>query len=131
MKQVMPGRVPSKIGFAGSIVFIILALLMLILINSQFSEHGEGGTFIHLVFMLVGVVIVVGGIGSAIYSYKNAFSEKRISEYDIVEQSEEDESIKGVRNEKSDRGSTNYCPYCGNPVKETFLFCPNCGERIK
>jgi len=48
--------------------------------------------------------------------------------YDIVDESEEDEIIERKIN---DTGALNYCPYCGNPVKESFSFCPKCGKKIK
>ncbi|ADR18760.1 zinc ribbon domain-containing protein [Calditerrivibrio nitroreducens] len=119
MKQVKQGRVPSKIEFFSSIAAIIFAIFWII------GAVEIGAPF---VFPLFGIVFIIIGIAYARYSYKNAFGEKRFSEYDIVDESEEDEIIK---REMNDTGALNYCPYCGNPVKESFSFCPKCGKKIK
>ncbi|BCB96035.1 hypothetical protein JZK55_09570 [Dissulfurispira thermophila] len=122
MKQVKPGRVPSLMEFIGSIIAILFGI---------FWTIGAISLEAPFVFPLFGFVFIIAGIGMAVYHYNNAFGKRRISEYDIIDTSEEDETIKQIRDEKDDVETAGYCPYCGNPVKEVFLFCPKCGRRIK
>ncbi len=117
MRQIKPGHVPSKIGFFSSIAAIIFAIFWIL------GAVEIGAPF---VFPLFGIVFIIIGIAYARYSYKNAFGEKLISVYDIVDYSEENEIIERKIN---DTGVINYSPYCGNPVKESFSFCPKCGKK--
>lgn len=124
MKQVKPGRVPSLIGFIGSIIVIIFGIFWTGLAVSLAASHGGDPP---IVFIIFGIVFIMAGIGSAIYNYKNAFGKNRISEYDIVEPGEEDISERlGASS-----SSLNYCPYCGSSIDEDFSFCPKCGKKLK
>lgn len=131
MIHIKPGRVPSRMGFIGSLIAIIFGIFWLILANSLFVSGGESGSPQHLFFMFFGAIFIIAGIINAIYSYKNAFGQKRISEYDIVDPSEEKNFDTLSEDRKLLSGSFNYCPYCGNPIERTFSFCPGCGKKLK
>ena len=121
MKQVKPGRVPSLMEFVGSIVAIIGGMVWTV----AAANMGAPG-----IFPLFGVVFVLAGIGMAVYHYINAFGQKRFSEYDIVDPSEEG-SPDLSRSGKNLSGNSNYCPYCGRPLEASFSFCPTCGKKLK
>jgi hypothetical protein len=121
MKQVKPGRIPSLMEFVSSIIAIIGGIVWTVAAVTMEAP---------VVFPLFGIVFVLAGIGMAVYHYINAFGHKRISEYDIVDPSEEgspDISLGG----KTLSGNPNYCPYCGRPLEASFLFCPKCGKKLK
>ncbi|HON58848.1 MAG TPA: zinc-ribbon domain-containing protein [Smithella sp.] len=121
MKQVKPGRIPSLMDFVGSIIAVIGGIVWTVAAAAMGAPA---------VFPLFGVVFVLAGIGMAVYNYINAFGSKRISEYDIVDPSEEgtpDLSVGGRRLS----GDSNYCPYCGRPLDSSFSFCPKCGKKLK
>lgn len=45
---------------------------------------------------------------------------------------EDDESVNNRETGRDEAGAGyNYCPFCGNPLKEGFSYCPGCGKRLR
>ncbi len=131
MKSIKPGRAPSFIGFAGSILTVVFGLFWLMLVNYLFEENNESGTLPYFFFILFGIGFVIVGIGMAIYNYKNTFSKNRFSVLDIEDSSEEGKPSDSETPKNSLSDSLNYCPYCGNPIEKSFSFCPKCGKKLR
>lgn len=120
MKQVKPGRIPSLMEFIGSVVGIVFGIIWTV------AAAAIGAP---VVFPIFGVVFVLAAIGMAVYHYNNAFGSKRISEYDIVDPSEEGSpDISLGRRTLSEQ--SNFCPYCGTSLDASFSFCPKCGKKV-
>lgn len=90
------------------------------------------------IFPLFGVVFVIIAVVIAIYNFKNATSKKRYSEYDIVDGNEESDPLNerfghtAYREEStgSFEGNDLFCPYCGAPAEDDYLFCKKCGKQL-
>ena len=76
MKSIKPGRGPSAMGAMGSIVAAVFGLIW----TGAAVSMGAP-----IFFPLFGVVFVIMGIVQAVYNFKNATSENRYSEFDIVD----------------------------------------------
>jgi hypothetical protein len=63
-------------------------------------------------FMLLWVVIGLGGAGASFY---NAFSRRGLALYEIDMEEE----------------GAGFCPQCGKPVKEEDSFCRHCGASLR
>lgn len=87
-----------------------------------------------------GLLFVGMAIYQAFYHGHNATSEDRYSLLDIVDSEEESDPLNeryGHKTKGEDHSdeevpgtSVEYCPYCGNAVKEDFDFCPKCGKKL-
>lgn len=120
----------------GAFVSLIIVLFGIVWTVAAISV---GGWF----FAVFGVLFVLAAIGLTVYNFKNATSENRYSGYDIAEDDEEVDPL-NVRYGSQDRydmstvrqrlsssmNTSEYCPYCGNPVSEEYEFCNNCGRRL-
>jgi ribosomal protein S27AE len=140
MKSIKPGRGPSALGAAGSVATVIFGVFWTILTinltkNIPFPIVG-------VIFPLFGLIFIGIGIAQAIFHYKNATGKNRMSLLDITDDSEEPDPLNEYFNKSKDIKSDTvksgkprkfegeFCPYCGNKVKDDFDFCPNCGKDI-
>lgn len=84
-----------------------------------------------------GLIFIGIAIYSAYHNFKNATSENRYSEYDIVDSDEETDPL----NEKygkpeikpqtaKDTQAVSFCPYCGTKTGSEFVFCAKCGKKL-
>lgn len=128
---VKPGRGMSFIGFIGSIIVVAFGIGWLILVIYSFRKENELDSPSFYFFLLFGIIFILVGIGSAIYNYKNAFSKKRFSVFDIVEDSKESDPFESPIKKGRQSDALNYCPYCDSPVEESFSFCPKCGKGLR
>ncbi len=128
MKSVKMGREPSFMSGIMGIVAVLFGLFWTFTVIS----NGLG------IFGLFGLIFVGIGILNAVRGFRNAFSENRRSEFDVVDETEEPDPW----NERFGKGNTtvnngtpfsvgnSFCPYCGNEVQKDFEFCNNCGKRL-
>ncbi|MEK0312628.1 zinc-ribbon domain-containing protein [Cohnella sp. 56] len=148
MKSVKPGRGPSAMGAAGSVVSVVFGIIWTILAfnltkNAPFP-------LISIVFPLFGVVFVVMGIVQAVMHYKNATGRNRMSLFDIVDSDEEPDPYgrrgrdlrqgggsrepAGIRTDASEHAQQpqGYCPYCGTALRSAdYAYCPKCGKELE
>ncbi len=86
------------------------------------------------IFALFGVFFIGFAIVSAVYNFKNASSQNRYSQFDIVDSDEEpdpfDQRLNQHRDDRTVGGKANYCPYCGTKADLDHSFCSNCGRRL-
>ena len=127
MKSVKPGRGPSAMGAAGSIIAVIFGIFWPIAAASM----GAPG-----IFPLFGVLFVILGIVQTVYNLKNATGKNRYSSFDIVEDGEEPDPLEqrfgsAAQNDpQPDRGEFRFCPYCGAKLGAEFEFCGKCGKKL-
>ena len=126
MKSVKPGRGPSAMGAAGSIIAVIFGIFWTIAAASM----GAPG-----IFPLFGVLFVILGIVQTVYNLKNATGKNRYSSFDIVEDGEEPDPLdQRFRNAQTtpqpDSNAFRFCPYCGARLNAEFSFCGKCGKKL-
>ncbi len=126
MKQIKPGRGPSMMSGIMGIFAVLFGIIWTVM-----AAQGGGG-----LFPLFGVIWTIMAIVETVYNFKNATSRDRYSSYDIVNGDEESDpfnqrfgSAQQESQPKSDT-DTNYCPYCGTPVDDRFLYCNHCGKKL-
>ncbi|WP_211338290.1 zinc ribbon domain-containing protein [Brevibacillus gelatini] len=137
MKSIKPGRGQSAMGVVGSLAAVVFGIFWTILTFSitQDSPFPMVGT----IFPLFGVVFVIIGIVQAVYHFKNATGEERMSLYDITDASEEGDPLnrkyggertaaEPTRTEAA--GEKAFCPYCGQRVQADYQYCPACGKKV-
>lgn len=121
MKSIKRGRGPS---FRGGVGAIFAAVFGVIWIIAALAMTGGMG-IIGVIFPLFGLVFVGFAVFNAMYEFRNATSENRYSEYDIVDDDEEKDPL----NERFG-GENEFCPYCGTKINDDFEFCPKCGKKL-
>ena len=125
MKHIKPGRGPSAMGAAGSLVAAVFGV---------FWTIGAASMGAPVFFCLFGVVFVILGIVQAVYSFKNATGKNRYSEFDIVDSAEEpdpwNQHFGGDSDAPAGGDALRYCPYCGAAVGDDFSFCARCGRKL-
>lgn len=132
MKSVKPGRTVSLAKFIGSIIAVVFGIAWLVLVVSLFAQHDEMGQPFFYFFLFFGIIFIGIGIASAIFNYKNVYSQNRYSLYDIVDSSQEQDPFKfKIDNYNSNTCSMNYCPNCGNVIQKDYMFCPGCGRKLR
>jgi len=128
MKSIKRGRGPSMMEGIVGVFMAIFGVLWMIM------AARIGGGFI----ALFGLVFVGIAIVNAVYSFRNAASKDRYSEYDITEGHEEpdplnerfgSQPVKDFVNQ-NDGVESVYCPYCGTKVKQGYVYCNKCGKRL-
>ncbi len=130
MKSVKPGRGPSAMSAAGSVISVAFGILWTILTLSMGAP---------VIFALFGVLFVILGIIQTVYHFKNATSKNRYSTFDITDEKEEPDPLQqrfhkgddttGTASE-STRETFSFCPYCGARLDSDFEFCPKCGKQL-
>ena len=125
MKSIKPGRGPSKMSAVASVFVAIFGVFWCIV-------AGFMGAWFMIPF---GLIFIGFAIYNAKYHFDNAKSEERYSVFDIVDSDEEADPLnkkygKPNENEDAHGSSAEYCPYCGNPTKSEYDFCPKCGKKL-
>ncbi|MBR6767010.1 MAG: zinc ribbon domain-containing protein [Clostridia bacterium] len=90
------------------------------------------------IFPLFGVVFVIIAIVIAVYNFRNATSKNRYSEFDIVDGNEEPDPMNerfgssdtGSRYNEAGSDDALFCPYCGTPAEDDYMYCKKCGKRL-
>ena len=141
MKSIKRGRGPSAMGGIGSIFAAVFGVFWTVMAASMGAP---------LIFCLFGVLFILMAAVQAAYNWKNALSEDRFSEYDIVDSEEAGESMAAGERDgerlvsrgeragvpqisgdlKNQGMALRYCPYCGASVKKDFRFCGSCGREL-
>lgn len=125
MKQIKPGRGPSMMSGIMGIFAVLFGIVWTI------NAAQAGG-----LFALFGVIWTIMAIVQTVYNFKNATSKDRYSSFDIVDGNEESDPLNqrfGSTQQPSQTESdtvSNYCPYCGMPVDDRFIYCNHCGKKL-
>jgi len=90
------------------------------------------------IFPLFGVVFVIIAIVIAVYNFNNATAHNRNTEFDIVDGSDEPDPLNerfggdcdDDTHSETESGDALFCPYCGTPVDDDYLFCKRCGKQL-
>ena len=135
MKSIKPGRGPSGMSFAGSVVAIIFGVFWTIIAFS--ITAGSPFPVIGMIFPLFGVLFIILGVFQAIYNYRNATGKDRYSVFDITDSNEEgDPSDEWIKNrvkkstqQEQHNNNVKFCPYCGIKLESDYIFCPKCGKN--
>lgn len=131
MRSIKPGRGPSAMGAAGSVIVGLFGVFWTI------SAANMGAPVFMVIFgiVFVGIAIVQG-----IFHYKNATGANRMSVYDITENEPDpfdpyvsQSSRQDHKNDQSiPQSDFNFCPYCGRSIdNELYQYCPKCGNEIE
>ncbi|MFX3636493.1 MAG: zinc-ribbon domain-containing protein [Candidatus Pristimantibacillus sp.] len=141
MKSIKPGRGPSAMGAAGSIAAVVFGILWTIFAFALTKDAPF--PMVKVIFPLFGVVFVVMGIVQAVYHYKNATGQNRMSIVDVVDAKEEPDPLdryirggttnpnSGNENSGNREGTEKkFCPYCGSRLEADYEFCPQCGKSL-
>ena len=111
-------------------------------IGGGFDLYGESAFIgspldtVDAIFPLFGVIFVIIAIVAAIYNFKNATSQNRYSEFDIVDTQEEGDPLNErfgpnpSDDSKADPHADRFCPYCGAPAKGDHRYCKKCGKPL-
>ena len=127
MKSVKPGRGPSAMGAAGSVIVVVFGIFWTITAASM------GAPFF---FPLFGVLFIIMGVVQAVYHFKNATGENRYSSFDIVESGEEPDPLNTRFGDApqddpvTEVGDFRFCPYCGAKLGADFTYCGKCGKKL-
>ena len=132
MRSIKPGRGPSAMGGAGSVVVGVFGV---------FWTIGAASMGAPAFFVLFGIVFVGIAVVQAIYHFKNATSKNRMSLYDITDREPDpidnylyrgSQSDNRIDQEHTNLDGINYCPHCGNKIADdAFKFCPKCGQALR
>ena len=132
----------SAVGAAVSILFGIFWTVMAFVITKDAPIP-----FVHFAFPAFGVIFILLGVISLIYSITNTVSPNRLSTFDITTDTEEPDPLNQrfgrpsegaaatpsphVRSTNSPRKYPGeFCPFCGERVTNEMDFCPKCGKDI-
>ena len=120
MKSIKPGRGPSAKSGIGSVLAAVFGVLWMVMAGQIGAPP---------VFLLFGVVFIIGAVVEAVYSFMNATGKNRFSMMDIVDSQEESDPLNQRFGPESQRPS--FCPHCGQKLPADAKFCPGCGEKLK
>ena len=115
MKSVKPGRGPSLLGGAASVIAAVIGVAWIAVAASMDAP---------VYFCLFGVVFVVLAI---LYDLYNASAKRRFSLFDVTEEGEEPDPL--AREDRSG-GAEAFCPACGAKVAADDRFCRKCGREL-
>lgn len=144
MKSIKPGRGPSGMAAAGSVIAILFGIVWMIFAASITSTAHEFSSFgmmsgpadaATVIFPLFGLLFIGAGVANAIYHYRNYKGKERYSIVDIVDSKEEGDPAnpQTVHDASPDPGSSpagRYCTECGRRLDGDFKFCPGCGRDL-
>ncbi len=119
MKHIKRGRGPS---FMGGVANVLIGLFGVIVCFASGDILG----------ILFGMIFAVIAGMNAVYNFKNASGDNRYSEYDIVDAGEEPDPLtpKKEEQQKPQKGTSKFCPYCGTEAGDGYLYCKNCGKKL-
>ena len=131
MRSIKPGRGPSMMGGFGDVCSVVFGIFWTVLAASM--TRGTG--IIGVIFPLFGVLFIIIGICNAVYHFKNAAGKNRYSAFDITDETEEPDPLNERFGDASTRADTpaadtQFCPYCGAPVRSDYAFCRKCGREL-
>ena len=115
MKSVKPGRGPSLLGGAASVIAAVIGVAWIAVAASMDAP---------VYFCLFGVVFVGLAIAHALYDLYNASAKRRFSLFDVTEEGEEPDPLA-----RAD-GAEAFCPACGAKVAADDRFCRKCGREL-
>ncbi len=144
MKSIKPGRGPSGMGVAGSVIGILFGIVWMIAATSiarsarEFSSVmpiGGPAEIASFVIPFFGVLFIGAGILSAVYHYRNYRGRDRYSIVDIVDSKEEGDPAayhanKETVHSESRHTAGKFCTECGHRLDGDFVFCPGCGRDL-
>lgn len=128
MKQIKRGRAPSFLGGVVGIGVVLFGMIWTVFAGRMFPPMA-----------LFGLIFIGIGIANTVYNFKNASSPNRYSEFDIVDDTEENDPLNlrygkktqnAVEVEYTEVKKSRYCPFCGTAADDKFRFCPNCGSQL-
>lgn len=113
MKSIKPGRGYSLVGGIAGICVALIGGIGWISIASRINS----------MMIIPGILFMVFALIISALNFKNAFSEKRTSIIDIVEEEEHGAPF-------APPGECSFCPYCGTAAESDYEFCKNCGRKL-
>lgn len=142
MKSIKRGRGPSFMSGVGSLAAVVFGLIWTIaawnMTRSAQPVFDDTMGLMGDIFPLFGVIFIIVGLISAVYNFINATQSKRFSEFDITTGGEEEDPLNqrfGERHEQvfahpDAKGGARFCPYCGEPARDGFVYCARCGKQL-
>lgn len=130
MRSIKPGRGPSMMG---GVMGIFAALFGVVWTLTALSSGAPG------MFGLFGLIFIGIAVAQAVYNFKNATGKNRYSSFDITEHGEEPDPLDiryGSQEHYTESSpsphstASSFCPYCGTPAKEGYVYCNNCGKKL-
>ncbi|MHA2088036.1 MAG: hypothetical protein ACW972_07160, partial [Promethearchaeota archaeon] len=97
---------------------------------------GNSFDFSLVIFMLIGIVVVIGIVSMLIYftrqrkSPKLTLTQPDYQDYYYQPPSDYQEEEYITPEPLDPSGTAMYCPFCGNVIKTPKKFCPSCGESL-
>ncbi len=79
---------------------------------------------------IFGVLWTLFAAAQTVYHFKNATSQKRYSQFDITDDSEEPDPLQERFGAPEGGSESRFCPYCGAKAQEGFSFCNRCGKKL-
>ena len=140
MKSIKPGRGSSMMSMIGSIAAGVFGLFWMVAALQMGAP---------VIFALFGLIFIAVAVSQAVFHYRNATQKDRYSLIDIVDAEEEADPLaerfaanysdgdnytadnfSAESYRPGQQGATAFCPYCGSPVAEDYVFCKSCGQRL-
>ena len=128
MKSIKPGRGPSMMGGISALFAALFGVFWIIVVLQS------GGGF----FAFFGVIFIAMALVQAWYNFHNASQKDRFSSFDIVDSREEMDPLDprytgqdDIPVRSSDSDAPRFCPYCGAELQSDYLYCPECGKKLR
>jgi len=141
MYSIKPGRGPSIMAGIMSLLAAVFGVFWTVFAGSMFKP-----------MFLFGIIFIIAALAGAVYNFYNAGARNRMSELDVTTDEEERDPITTALNfEKNERLTARpsnlrkrlrqtpeaeqkprgaFCPFCGEPVKADYEYCPKCGKDL-
>lgn len=145
--SVKPGRGPSFMGGVMALVAVVAGVIWMVTASAMAADSPFGGVGSFL--PAFGLLFILVGLVSVVYSFRNAVARERYSVLDITDSETEPDPLNELLGNSSPQGDAGddyarqdrrpgsreiggvrYCPYCGKSVQEEFKFCPVCGKEL-